>query len=196
MSFAKVQLYPPDHPAALLLELAEQSLASTWVSTVRQLMSSPSLRMPIPSIWQCGLLPYDRLKAGQSNPDLRRMILQSYRRQIVRPLLAALDASNAADDFAKWLPGLSCSYSHIQSWPLKLPLGLLTLPVLPRMTLWYCACATIRATGCWPAHLYGHDTILHLLSRCPLCGSLFVPVQQRCITETSTTCAHARQFHW
>ena len=176
MSLAREQLYPPDHPATLLLELAEQSLASTWVTVVKQHMSSPSLRLPIPSIWKCGQFPHDRLKASQSDPILRRSILQVYKRQIVRPLLVALDRYHATDDFAKWLPGLSCSYSHIQSWPTKLSLELLTLPVQPRMATWYCAWATIRATGCWPAHLYGHNTILHLLSRCPLCDCVDVGV--------------------
>merc|ERR1712023_159171 len=100
VSLARIQLYPIEHPAALMVALADDASQRTWLGALGSIMNSNRWASAIPRIWDTEICPKAMLKLAQVDASVRRNVLRRYKWQVVRPVLQAADAKALQDDCA------------------------------------------------------------------------------------------------
>ena len=117
ITLARIQLFPLDHPAAMMALLAEDSNAPTWYSTVRDEMSSNAKGYPIPPICKCTLFPRHLLNQARSDKAIRKNILRRYRLEIVRVKLQHRDTVAFQRDAEKTVFSLNLRFCNLVPSP-------------------------------------------------------------------------------
>lgn len=176
MARAKILVLPDAHPAVALLRLADGVLAVSWSDTVRGLMSAPELLQVIPDMSSHPAFPSARLKQAQADKCLRKVLLQQYRWDIVRPALRRADRDAFLAVATQPLPGFNISYSSFQPQAERIPISFLAFDSGHETWLWYRLWALCRMTGCWPAPIRGADVLPVQIQVCPRCGASEVTV--------------------
>ncbi|CAE8723743.1 unnamed protein product [Polarella glacialis] len=171
VGLARIQLYPLTHPAAAMVLLAQESDAVSWLSVVSRGVCRREFSTPIPCIWRCPLFPRELLKQAQTDAQIRRNVLRSYKVNIVRPQLLALDSQAYLKQADKVLFGFGLSFLDLQPGVTIVPLC-----VSGNSSTFFRLWSLARLTGQWPAILYGNQCMVHFLSKCPLCDACDVTV--------------------
>ena len=169
ITLARIQLFPLDHPAAIMCLLAETSHASNWYSMLCQEMASNAGGDPIPLIWSCGLFPRHLLNQARDDKTIRKNVLRKYKLEVVRPKLQHRDSVAFIRDANKCIFSLSVPFSAlIPSVCVRLN-ELYDIDSHPAAWKHFRVWAFIRLCGKWPAQFYSHPIAVHYLSACPLC---------------------------
>lgn len=73
ITLARIELFPVDHPAALMCALSDSHLeAHTWVQVIREEMKANSKGPPILDIWECKIFPRELLNKTQNDKNMEK----------------------------------------------------------------------------------------------------------------------------
>ena len=185
MSLARVQLLPPGHPTALLVQLALDFDDSTWVAKVRQICSE----LNIPSLVDSQVVTPEFLFQAAYDRATAKQALQLYKKLVVRPPLLEMDRCNFHKSAGKFLSSFGLAYIdlcpdlNLQGWT--------TLPLSMSKEEWglvqvWCF---IRCTGLWPLSFFSAENSVLRLLHCPGCGCL-----NPSIDHALRSCPHTAHF--
>ena len=161
---ARLLLLPSSAPVYNLVQMAANSDCASWVSRVRDIMSSSRFSHPIP----CILNVFDELVIANARccKLTRKALIRRYRHAYVKPAFDEYDA----EAFAAAASSSSWPYHSFQCSPEAFPLPLLRIDWGVCTWEYYRAWATIKVTGRWPLSVHGAGDLPQQLSVCPLCG--------------------------
>ena len=174
---ARLAILPQEHPAVVLMRIAERSHAITWCTKFRQVANGNALPRHIPDIESCEGFPPEALQEARQCSQARRFLLRRYRWSVVRHTLIEYDQAAFIKAGQKFLPGLQCYHGDLQPVPMRLAVGLLELDISPGSWRWFRAWAVIRLTGCWPCPLDNGGPVEETFEKCALCGKANVGVE-------------------
>ena len=102
---------------------------------------------------------------------MAKMLVQRYRREVVRPALQAADREWFAERLTEYIPGTDICFSDLSAEIDNTHLDLLQLEYYLQDWMAFRMWAVYRSSGCFPGHGLGGERYgLIEMDRCTLCG--------------------------
>ena len=183
LTLARVQLLPEEHPTARLALLLDELPCRTWFSQARDLLHQSGLPRPIPNLENSGVCSAAQIHEARRDRALRKQILQTYRRNTVKPLLQEYDRMHLVSCTHEYIPAFGFSLFELDFYVVPLQWELFDSCSVKEAWFNYRAWSIVRISGRWPLPLLGiselprHITcpacnlpeasVFHMLGRCP-----------------------------
>ena len=136
----------------------------------------------LPDLDSCGLFTASELQEATSNPVLRKMVLRSYRHDVVKPLLLDLDKQHLMESIIEPVPTFGFSLVDLGFYEVRLEWEMFDHASVQTSHFNFRAWSLARITGRWPLPLLGKAELPQHIA-CPACG------RERCFSA-----AHVRRM--
>jgi len=154
-----------------MLRLADGTVAPTWASKIRVLMSEKDLPEPIVDISVHPAFTGQQLELARSSREMRKLLLKGYRQEAVRQPLLQRDVELFQASVAARVHFAPRRLSDFMPDPIPPPYELLSMDWGPKTWTFYRMWAIVRLSGAWPFSPPGGHDFPRVLDACPACGS-------------------------
>lgn len=123
----------------------------------------------LPDLDSCGLFSVSELHGATYNPALRKMVLRSYRHDVVKPLLLDLDKQHLMESIIEPVPTFGFSLVDLGFYEVRLEWEMFDHASVQTSHFNFRAWSLARITGRWPLPLLGKAELPQHIA-CPACG--------------------------
>ena len=143
---------------------------------MRALFHECQLPRELPDLDSCGLFSVSELHGATYNPALRKMVLRSYRHDVVKPLLLDLDRQHLMESIIEPVPTFGFSLADLGFYKFASSGKCLTMPPCPDFSFQFPGMESCADHGGrWPLPLLGKAELPQHIA-CPACGKENVSV--------------------